>query len=205
VTGLGDTFGTGGTPREGEGEPRVTDKRRIDPLTGAVREPVATGDAPGAAGADAAVPPSPADEALAAAEATAAERLDDLQRLQAEFVNYRRRVDRDRLVARDQTVVAMVDALLGVLDDLDAARAHDDLTGPFAAVAEKLETSLAKFGWERYGAVGEAFDPTVHEALLHSHSDEVDAPTVVAVLQAGHRVGERVVRAARVAVAEPEA
>jgi molecular chaperone GrpE len=209
VTGLGDTFeGAGGSARDGEHEPRVTDKRRIDPLTGAVREPAATGGAPGAArapGADAAGSGSPADEALAAAEATAAERLDDLQRLQAEYANYRRRVDRDRLVARDQTVVAMVDALLGVLDDLDAARAHDDLTGPFAAVAEKLETSLAKFGWERYGAVGEGFDPTVHEALLHQHSTEVDAPTVAAVLQAGHRVGERIVRAARVAVADPEA
>lgn len=215
MTGFGDTFeGTGGPAREGEHEPRVTDKRRIDPLTGAVREPAATGDLPGAAsaagadqgaGSGSGEPGHPVLEALEAAQAVAAERLEDLQRVQAEYANYRRRVDRDRLVARDQTVVAMVDALLGVLDDLDAARAHDDLTGPFAAVAEKLETSLAKFGWERYGAVGEAFDPTVHEALLHQHSAEVDAPTVAAVLQAGHRVGERIVRAARVAVADPEA
>lgn len=210
MTGLGDAFEGAEGHADGH-EPRVTDKRRIDPLTGAVREPAATGDLPGAAGAADAPgagsgePVHPAVEALEAAQAVAAERLEDLQRVQAEYANYRRRVDRDRLVARDQTVVAMVDALLGVLDDLDAARAHDDLTGPFAAVAEKLETSLAKFGWERYGAVGEAFDPTVHEALLHQHSAEVDAPTVAAVLQAGHRVGERIVRAARVAVADPEA
>ena len=98
----------------------------------------------------------------------------------------------------------MVEAMLGVLDDIDAARSHDELTGPFAAVAEKFETSLGRFGWERYGAAGEAFDPTVHEALMHAHSDDVTEPTVVQVLQAGHRVGDRVVRAARVAVAEPE-
>ena len=189
--------------------PRFTDKRRIDPETGAVREvpaPEAPGEAePATAGAPADGPAEPAvDGDLAQAQATAAERLDDLQRLQAEFVNYRRRVERDRLVARDQTVVAMVEALLGVLDDVELARQHGALTeGPFAAIAEKLETSLGRFGWERFGATGEAFDPTVHEALMHSHSDEVTEATVVQVLQPGHRVGERVVRAARVAVAEP--
>lgn len=190
-----------------EGEaPRFTDKRRIDPVTGEVREPVGEpGAAADAGGPEAGPAAAPAEEiALAAAEALAAERLDDLQRLQAEYVNYRKRVDRDRLVARDQTVVAMVEAVLGVLDDLDAARAHEELVGPFAAVGEKLEAALARFGWERYGAVGEVFDPTVHEALMHAHSDDVTEPTVVAVLQAGHRVGDRIVRAARVSVAEPE-
>jgi molecular chaperone GrpE len=187
-----------------EPPPRFTDKRRIDPETGAVRQPSATGDAPGAAAGDAGdAEQHPVVAALEAAEAIAAERLEDLQRLQAEYVNYRKRVDRDRLVARDQTVVAMVEAMLGVLDDIDAARAHDELVGPFAAVAEKLETMLSRFGWERYGVAGEAFDPTVHEALMHGHADDVTEPTVVQVLQAGHRVGERVVRAARVAVAEP--
>jgi molecular chaperone GrpE len=97
----------------------------------------------------------------------------------------------------------MVEAMLGVLDDIDAARTHDELVGPFAAVAEKLESTLSRFGWERYGLAGEPFDPTVHEALMHGHADDVTQPTVVQVLQAGHRVGERVVRAARVAVAEP--
>lgn len=210
------------TPLGGSGDepdrPRFTDKRRIDPETGAVREQATTAaapavpdppdapDAPAGAEADAAAPAGPAGDAGSAAEALAAERLHDLQRLQAEYVNYRRRVDRDRLVARDQTVVAMVEALLGVLDDVELARQHGELAdGPFASIADKLETSLAKFGWERFGAVGESFDPTVHEALMHAHSDEVSEPTVVQVLQPGHRVGERIVRAARVAVAEPNA
>lgn len=187
---------------------RFTDKRRIDPLTGAVREPAAGEEsAAGAPAADATETdePHPVVAALEAAEAVAAERLEDLQRLQAEYVNYRKRVDRDRLVARDQTVIAMVEALIGVLDDIDAARQHDELAGPFAAVADKLEGALTRFGWERYGEAGEGFDPTVHEALMHAHSDGVTEPTVVAVLQAGHRVGDRIVRAARVSVAEPDA
>lgn len=194
--------------------PRFTDKRRIDPETGAVREPApAPAEEPAHAGRDAASAddaPAEPDGAVAgdpsAAEALAAERLADLQRLQAEYVNYRKRVDRDRLVARDQTVVAMIEALLGVLDDVELARQHGELAdGPFASIAEKLEQTLARFGWERFGAAGETFDPTVHEALMHAHSDDVTEPTVVQVLQPGHRVGERIVRAARVAVAEPDA
>jgi molecular chaperone GrpE len=186
-----------------EPPPRFTDKRRIDPETFAVREQAGSVPEPEAV-PDLPVEDSPTDDDPAAqAEALAAERLDDLQRLQAEYVNYRKRVERDRLVARDQTVVAMVEAMLGVLDDVDAARAHDELGGPFAAVAEKVEQALGRFGWERYGEAGTTFDPTVHEALMHSHADDVSEPTVVQVLQAGHRVGDRIVRAARVAVAEP--
>lgn len=189
--------------------PRFTDKRRIDPETGAVREqPATTGplgggaveepDEPAGTTAPGEVPAGEGGHALAA------ERLEDLQRLQAEYVNYRRRVERDRLVARDQTVVAMVEAMLGVLDDIDSARKHGDLAeGPFAAIADKLEASLTRFGWERYGEPGEPFDPNLHEALMHAHRDDVSEPTVVDVLQSGHRVGERIVRAARVAVAEP--
>lgn len=204
-------FGAGGG--EDPTVPRFTDKRRIDPQTGQVRDPAAgstpaagegqvtdAGGAPGTAGDE---EKHPVVAALEAAEAVAAERLDDLQRLQAEYVNYRRRVDRDRLVARDQTVVAMVEALMGTLDEVELARQHGELVGPFAAVAEKLEAALAKFGWERYGAAGEPFDPTVHEALMHAHADDVTEPTVVQVLQPGYRVAERIVRAARVAVAEP--
>ncbi|MBX9244331.1 nucleotide exchange factor GrpE [Actinotalea ferrariae] len=202
------------TPQGGSGDepdrPRFTDKRRIDPETGAVREQPVAPEAASAA-SDGAPDVGPGGEADAAeagaspAEALAAERLEDLQRLQAEYVNYRRRVDRDRLVARDQTVVAMVEAMMGVLDEIELARQHGELAeGPFASIADKLEASLAKFGWERFGAAGEPFDPTVHEALMHAHSDDVTEPTVVQVLQPGHRVGERIVRAARVAVAEPE-
>lgn len=190
--------------------PRFTDKRRIDPQTGAVRDPHPAPEAEAPAGAPATEPAAggagtAGSGDLAAAQTQAAERLEDLQRLQAEFVNYRKRVERDRLVARDQTVIAMVEALLGVLDDVELARQHGELAdGPFASIAEKLEQSLTRFGWERYGAAGEPFDPNVHEALMHAHSDDVTEPTVVQVLQPGHRVGERIVRAARVAVAEPE-
>lgn len=190
---------------------RFTDKRRIDPQTGQIRPQPGTPDdvsgqgdpltgAPGAETAEVA-----GAEELAAAQATAAERLDDLQRLQAEYVNYRRRVDRDRGVAAEGAVLGMVEALMPVLDEVELARQHGELEGgPFASIAEKLEATVARFGWERYGAVGEPFDPTVHEALMHAESPEVTEPTVTAVLQPGHRVGERIIRAARVAVTAPE-
>ncbi len=195
-------------------EPRFTDKRRIDPETGQVREsapagPPATPETPAEgddplAGLD--FEPSGADAELIQAQSVAAERLEDLQRLQAEYVNYRKRVDRDRSVARDQAVAGVLEALVPVLDDVDLARQHGELAGtPFAAVAEKLEATLTRFGWERFGEVGEAFDPQVHEALMHQHSDEVTEPTVSMVMQPGHRVAGRVVRAARVAVTSPDA
>ncbi len=199
------------TPTGGEGEdpdrPRFTDKRRIDPETGRLREPVTDAGQASSGTPDGAAGGGQQDSAeLVAAQTLAAERLEDLQRLQAEYVNYRKRVERDRLVARDQTVVAIVEALMGVLDEVELAREHGELgEGPFASIAEKLETNLGRFGWQRYGAVGEPFDPTVHEALMHSHSDEVTEPTVVQVLQPGHRVDDRIVRAARVAVADPPA
>jgi molecular chaperone GrpE len=145
---------------------------------------------------------------LDAAQASAAERLSDLQRLQAEFVNYRRRVDRDRDRSRDEAVAGVLEALLPVLDDVHLARTHGDLEGgPFAAIAEKLETVLERFGLSRYGETGEAFDPSVHEALMHTEADLPEGATtttVVQVLQPGYRSGERVLRAARVAVADPQ-
>ncbi len=144
---------------------------------------------------------------LDAAQASAAERLSDLQRLQAEFVNYRRRVDRDRDVARDQAVAGVLEALLPVLDDIHLARQHGDLEGgPFAAIAEKLDGVLQRLGLVRYGEPGEEFDPAVHEALMRTEADLAEGTTtttVVQVLQPGYRAGERVLRAARVAVADP--
>lgn len=140
----------------------------------------------------------------------ARERLEDLQRLQAEYVNYKRRVDRDRALVQERVVADVLDSLLPVLDDIHAAREHGDLTGgPFAAIADKLEGSLGKFGLERFGASGEAFDPTVHEALLHAQWDDAITPadpsatTIVQVLQPGYRTGQRVIRPARVSVADP--
>ena len=142
--------------------------------------------------------------------ALAAERLTDLQRLQAEYVNYKRRVDRDRAVVQERAVRDVLETLLPVLDDISAAREHGDLAdGPFAKIADKLESTLGRFGLERYGAVGEEFDPGRHEALMHAAwpsdgSVSGDSTTVVQVLQPGYRAGEQVLRAARVAVADPE-
>lgn len=140
----------------------------------------------------------------------ARERLADLQRLQAEYVNYKRRVDRDRALVQERVIADVLDSLLPVLDDIHAAREHGDLAGgPFASIADKLESSLGKFGLERYGTPGEAFDPAVHEALLHAEWDgsitpvDASATTIVQVLQPGYRTGQRVIRPARVSVADP--
>jgi molecular chaperone GrpE len=133
-----------------------------------------------------------------------AERTADLQRLQAEYVNYRRRVERDREAVRELAVIAVLNELLPVLDDIGRARAHGELVGGFKVVAEALENGLGKLGLTPYGEPGEAFDPKVHEALLHGFSDEVSEPTCVEVLQPGYRVGERILRPARVRVAEPD-
>ena len=154
-----------------------------------------------------AAPPAGAGEAEAEAMdallTQLAERTADLQRLQAEYVNYKRRVDRDRQLVRDNAAAGVLTALLPVLDDVDRARVHGELTGGFKAVAESLERTVATLGLVRFGEAGEPFDPRVHEALMHELSDDVDGPTAKAILQPGYRVGERVVRPARVAVAEP--
>ncbi|MGC4176125.1 nucleotide exchange factor GrpE [Demequina sp.] len=143
--------------------------------------------------------------ALDAAQTKAAEHLADLQRLQAEYVNYRKRVDRDRAMASELATARTVEALIPTLDDLAAAREHGDLEdGPFAAIAAKLEAALGQLGWSSFGAVGDAFDPVLHEALLSQPSADVTEPTITTVAQPGHRIGERVLRPARVIVAQPE-
>ncbi len=146
-----------------------------------------------------------ADDALTQAEQKAAEHLEDLQRLQAEYVNYRKRVDRDRAAAGDVATARLIESLIPVLDDIAAAREHGDLTeGPFAAIADKLEEALRRSGWERYGEVGEAFDPSKHDALMSQPSPDVTEPTVATVAQPGHSIGDKVIRAARVVVSQPE-
>ena len=132
-----------------------------------------------------------------------AERTADLQRVQAEYANYRKRVDRDRAAVREQALASVVAELLPVLDDIGRAREHGELTGGFKAVAEALEAAGGKLGLTTFGKAGEAFDPNVHEALMHSYSADVTEPTCVQVLQPGYKVGERILRPARVAVAEP--
>ena len=132
-----------------------------------------------------------------------AERTADLQRVQAEYANYRKRVDRDRAAVREFALAGVLAELLPVLDDIGRAREHGELTGGFKSVAESFESAVTKLGLAPFGEPGEAFDPKVHEALLHSYSPDVTEPTCVQVLQPGYRVGERILRPARVAVAEP--
>jgi molecular chaperone GrpE len=133
-----------------------------------------------------------------------AERTADLQRVTAEYANYRKRVERDRLAVREQALANVLSALLPVLDDIGRARDHGELTGGFKSVAESLESAVTKLGLVSFGTEGEPFDPNVHEALTHSYSTEVTEPTCVQLLQPGYKVGERILRPARVAVAEPD-
>jgi molecular chaperone GrpE len=123
--------------------------------------------------------------------------------LQAEYVNYKRRVDRDRDLVREAATARVLADLLPVLDDIDRARDHGELEGGFKAVAESLERVVESFGLERFGKPGDEFDPRIHEALMHDYADDVDTTTAQTILQVGYRVGERVIRPARVAVVEP--
>ncbi|MEU5133614.1 nucleotide exchange factor GrpE [Streptomyces californicus] len=132
------------------------------------------------------------------------ERTADLQRLQAEYQNYRRRVERDRATVKEVAVANILSELLPVLDDVGRAREHGELVGGFKSVAESMETVVAKLGLQQFGKEGEPFDPTIHEALMHSYAPDVTETTCVAILQPGYRIGERTIRPARVAVAEPQ-
>ena len=178
-----------------------------------VREGLAQGSPEGAAGqSDASSDEGEAgDDPLAQAQAQAAQAADDLARARADLYNlqqeYQGFVRRSREGAashRDAGAAGVVEALIPVLDEIELARQHGDLTGTFETMAGKLETILAeKYSLERFGAAGEAFDPTLHEALMATESSEVTEPTIATVLQPGYRLGERVVRAARVQVANP--
>jgi molecular chaperone GrpE len=141
---------------------------------------------------------------LAALRAELDERVGDLQRVSAEFTNYRRRVERDRSAEAEQSKAQVISALLPVLDDLDRAREHGDLVGPLAAMADQLSAVLAKFGLTGFGDVGDSFDPTRHEAVTHTQSAEVTQPTCVSVMRRGYLLGDRLLRPALVAVADPE-
>jgi len=143
------------------------------------------------------------DAAAAQAAVRLAERTADLQRLQAEYANYRKRVERDRMAVREQALANVLNELVPVLDDIGRAREHGELTGGFKSVGESLEGIAAKLGLTSFGESGDPFDPTLHEALMHSYSADVTEPTAVRILQPGYKVGERIIRPARVAVAEP--
>ena len=200
-------------PAPGEGV-KFTDRRRVDPVTGAVREPPSTvspADRPDRdlqdQEPDLLVEDQQGDLVegdLDLAAAAVAEVTADLQRVHAEYANYRKRVERDRESIKDLAVGAALGELLPVLDDVGRARDHGDLEGAFKSVAESFESTVARVGLERYGVVGDPFDPTIHEAISHELSTEVTGPTCTTVFQPGYRYKGRVLRPAIVAVSDPE-
>ena len=127
----------------------------------------------------------------------------DLQRLQAEYANYRKRVERDRAVAHESAVGAVLTELLALLDDVDRAEQHGELSGGFKAVADQLNSITTRIGLEKYGTEGEVFDPQIHEALMHDESADVAVATASKILQPGYKYKERILRPARVAVTDP--
>lgn len=172
----------------------VTDKRRIDPQTGEVRAgvpgPAPSGSAPGALPAES---PEEADKA--------AELLADLQRVQADFANYRKRALRDQQLATERAKAVVVGQLLTVLDDLDRARTHGDLdSGPLKSVADKLTAALHGLGLSSFGDEGEDFDPSVHEAV--QHEGDGSNPVIGTVMRRGYRLGEQLLRHALVGVVD---
>jgi len=193
------------------------DKRKVHPTSGVHAPSFSAGGQPQSAYHDmieAAGDSEPVDGASPVEvepnehEKLATERLADLQRLQAEYANYRKRVARDRDVARDAAIASVIEALLPVLDDIYLARLHGDLeSGPFVSIAEKLEATLAKYGVQRFGEPGTAFNPEVHDALMHVDEELAEGTyvtTVVGVLQPGYKIGDKVIRPARVSVADPK-
>jgi molecular chaperone GrpE len=153
--------------------------------------------------AEAEVEGEPEDE-LTRTRRELADRTVDLQRLQAEYLNYKRRVDRDRELVRENATYAVLAPIVEVLDTVDRAREHGDLDPGFQAVADQLERTVAKQGMIRFGAAGDPFDPSLHEALSHIGEDaEVSVTTCKVIAKAGYRIGDRVVRAAQVLVVDP--
>lgn len=195
-------------------EPRVVvrDRRRIDPATGAVRKPdpsepkhATSGPAETSTTSTSAGPtPSKADDETGKLRSQLDERTSDLQRITAEYANYRRRVERDREAVMVAAKAAVVAELLPVLDDIERAKAHDDLNGAFKAVADKLVTTLEKAGLTTFGSEGDEFNPAVHQAVQHSTSPDVAGPTVSTVLRRGYQLGERLLRTAMVEVTDHE-
>jgi molecular chaperone GrpE len=206
--------------RSEEEAPRVVirDKRRIDPVTGEVRVPA--GEQP--AGTPT-TPGGPQGEQMSEQDTTVvdqpapvggeqdgdlarqlAERTEDLQRVTAEYANYRRRVDRDRQLVVDQAAERFAAQLFPIVDDIERARDHGDLTGAFKVVADRVLGLVDGLGVQSFGSAGDPFDPALHEAVMHDTSADVDVPTATTVLRQGFRRGDRVLRTAMVAVTDPE-
>jgi molecular chaperone GrpE len=182
--------------RPSEEEPVViTDKRKIDRQTDSKPDDQLVASPAPEEGAEEVAPD---ENATLLAERTA-----DLQRVQAEYANYRRRTERDRLLAGEAAIGRVLTDFLPVLDDLDRARAHGDLTGGLKAIADRLDSVFAKFGLVSFGEVGDRFDPSVHEAVLHDESEDVSEPTCTTVMRAGYKHNDRLLRPAMVGVTDP--
>jgi molecular chaperone GrpE len=180
------------------------------PETAVEEEPVpATGSSRGEAAQAAEAAETEAEgqeieDELATLATQLTERTADLQRVQAEYLNYKRRVDRDRELVKQNATYAALAPIIEVLDSIDRAREHDELEGGFKVVAEQLERIVSGVGLVKFGAVGDPFDPTIHEALSHIGEDpEVEVTTCKVIAKAGYRIGDRVVRAAQVLVVDP--
>jgi molecular chaperone GrpE len=201
------TTPSGEDENDGQATERVVirDRRKID-TNG--KPDISEGES--TAGAHRAAEDEPAELAapglgaeLAALRGDLDERTRDLQRVSAEYANYRKRVDRDRGAAAELTTGQVLTSMLPILDDIDRAREHGDLVGPFAAVAEALNAAVGKYGLVAFGEKGDPFDPTRHEAVAHQTSADVSEPTCVEVMRRGYTLGERLLRPALVAVADP--
>jgi molecular chaperone GrpE len=192
--------GTSGSGRPGGGGGGQHRKGNI-----AAREAAASAKSEGAAAAAAASSAAveAANKKAEEMKSQLAERTADLQRLQAEYTNYRKRVDRDRATVRELATASALNELLPVLDAIGQAREHGELSGGFKSVADSLQAAMSKLGLVSYGERGDAFDPKIHEALTSSYSPDVTEETCVEIFQPGYRIGERILRPARVAVAEP--
>ena len=177
----------------------IVDNRKIDPNGEAAKGDV--NEAAAAAESEESAAAGPGADTGEGVQSELAERTADLQRLTAEYANYRRRAERDRKAATDAAKATVVTELLGVLDDLDRARSHGDLeAGPLKSVADKLTDALQKQGLEEFGAEGEPFDPTLHEAV--QHEGEGHNPVIGLVMRKGYRLGDRVLRHAMVGVTD---
>ena len=180
------------------------DKRRVDPDTFEVREQPAAPEPEGNDEFAEIIEGLVVEGDFDLVEDKIAELTGDLQRVHAEYANYRKRVERDRESMRDLALGSALAEFLPVLDDIGRAREHGDLEGAFKSVAEALESTVGRLGFERFGAVGDPFDPSLHEAISHTESDQVTEPTCVSVFSPGYRYAGRVLRAALVAVEGPE-
>lgn len=176
----------------------------LDGLQGEAQAASATADASAATGAATDVGAVGADPELERVRAELAERTADLQRVSAEFTNFRRRTERERESTVAAAKAAVAGELLTVLDDVERAQSHGDLTGPFKVVADRLTETLQRAGLTPFGAEGDAFDPSLHEAVASDTSPDVAGPTVTTVMRRGYRFGDRVLRAAMVGVTDSD-